>query len=73
VGNFGDGHINIFDTQGNYMGQLQSNGAVLAIDGLWDIDFLKGNISGGAVTDPLYFTAGPGGELHGLFGYLSKQ
>jgi len=74
VGNFGDGHINVFDTSGNFKGQLQSNGSTLAIDGLWAIDFFKGNVSGsGSTTDFLYFTAGPGGEKHGLFGYLKLQ
>ncbi|HTD39415.1 MAG TPA: TIGR03118 family protein [Mucilaginibacter sp.] len=69
VGNFGDGRINIFDLQGNYKGQLQNNGQVVAIDGLWAIDFLNPNAS---ATDLLYFTAGPGGEAHGLFGFLQK-
>jgi len=74
VGNFGDGHINVFDTSGNFKGQLQSNGSTLTVDGLWAIDFFKGNVSGsGSTTDFLYFTAGPGGEKHGLFGYLKLQ
>jgi len=70
VANFGDGRINIFDLQGNAKGQLQNNGQVITIDGLWAIDFLKNNVAGGSPTDPLYFTAGPGGEAHGLFGSL---
>jgi uncharacterized protein (TIGR03118 family) len=69
VGNFGDGRINIFDLQGNYKGQLQNNGQAVVIDGLWAIDFLNANAS---TTDPLYFTAGPGGESHGLLGFLQK-
>jgi uncharacterized protein (TIGR03118 family) len=69
VGNFGDGRINIFDSLGNYKGQLQHSGQVIRIDGLWAIDFLKTTPSS---TDSLYFTAGPGGESHGLFGYLQK-
>lgn len=72
VGNFGDGTINIFDMQGNFKGQLQSNGKTLSIDGLWAIDFLQ-NDKGGSPNNPLYFTAGPNDEAHGLFGYLNKH
>jgi len=73
VGNFGDGRINIFDMDGNFQGQLEdSSGQPLAIDGLWAIDFLHGNMGGNA-NDPLYFTAGPDDESHGLFGYLKKK
>src|SRR5579872_2158927 len=70
IGNFGDGRINIFDMSGNYKGQLQNNGQVISIPGLWAIDFLKNNQPGSNATSPLYFTAGPGGEAHGLFGTL---
>jgi uncharacterized protein (TIGR03118 family) len=70
IGNFGDGKINIFDMSGNYKGQLQNNGQVISIPGLWAIDFLKNNQPGGSATSPLYFTAGPAGEAHGLFGTL---
>lgn len=73
IGNFGDGRINIFNMGGHFIGQLQNNGMPLTIDGLWAIDFLKGNASGGNPTDPLYFTAGPKEESHGLFGYLKKD
>jgi uncharacterized protein (TIGR03118 family) len=73
IGNFGDGRINIFDMSGNYKGQLQNNGQVISIQGLWAIDFLKNNQSGGSPNSPLYFTAGPAGEAHGLFGTLQLQ
>lgn len=73
IGNFGDGRINIFDLQGHFEGQLQSKGQPLAIDGLWDIDFLENNMPGGSSTDPLFFTAGPNEEGHGLFGYIQKK
>src|SRR2546426_9098750 len=76
VGNFGDGHINAFDPehfQGN--GELQergqlhaANGAPVAIDGLWALAF--GNGAGAGPTNALFFTAGPFGEEHGLFGKL---
>lgn len=73
VGNFGDGHINIFDMNGGFEGQLESNGQPLAIDGLWDIDFLKNNMPGGNASDQLFFTAGPAEEAHSLFGFLRKR
>ncbi|WP_259067370.1 TIGR03118 family protein [Mucilaginibacter sp. X4EP1] len=73
IGNFGDGRINIFDMAGNYKGQLQNNGQTIAIPGLWAIDFLKNNQPGGSPNDPLYFTAGPDDEAHGLFGTLQLQ
>lgn len=73
IGNFGDGRVNIFDMLGNYKGQLQNNGQAISIPGLWAIDFLKNNQPGGNPNNPLYFTAGPGGEAHGLFGTLQLQ
>jgi len=73
IGNFGDGKINVFDTNGSFKGQLRNNGKEIAISGLWAIDFLKGKVAGGNPSDPLYFTAGPEDESHGLFGYLKKQ
>jgi uncharacterized protein (TIGR03118 family) len=72
IGNFGDGRISVFDMQGNFEGQLKIGGQTLAIDGLWDIDFLENNMPGGNPTDPLFFTAGPVDESHGLFGYVQK-
>jgi uncharacterized protein (TIGR03118 family) len=75
IGNFGSGRINIYDLLGNYMGQLLSQGTThLTIDGLWSLDFLKGNQHGvGHATDSLYFTAGPNGETHGIFGFLKQH
>jgi len=70
IGDFGDGRINVFSMQGNFKGQLQKNGTPLSIDGLWAIGFLKNNAS---PTDPLFFTAGPDDENHGLFGTLKKE
>ena len=73
IGNFGDGRVNIFDMHGGFEGQLQSKGQALTIEGLWDIDFLENNMPGGTAHDPLFFTAGPSGESHGLFGYVQKK
>jgi uncharacterized protein (TIGR03118 family) len=70
VGNFGSGTIMTFNAEGEFQGLLKGHrhGAV-KIDGLWALTF--GNIgSAGGTTDTLYFTAGPDGESHGLFGLL---
>ena len=57
VGNFGDGTINAFDTQGNFMGQLtDSSGNVLVNPGLWDMVFV--GTSGPGTPGALYLTAG---------------
>lgn len=60
VGNFGDGHITMFDVaSGKDVGQLD----IAAIDGLW-----------GIVADSptqLHVTAGPEMEAHGLFAALA--
>jgi uncharacterized protein (TIGR03118 family) len=70
VGNFGSGTIMTFNAEGEFQGLLKGHrhGAV-TIDGLWALTF--GNLgSAGGTTDTLYFTAGPDGESHGLFGFL---
>ena len=71
VGNFGDGRINAYDaTSHAFLGQVldAANGA-LAIDGLWAIS--PGNDGNAGSRARLYFTAGPGGEAHGVFGVLT--
>jgi uncharacterized protein (TIGR03118 family) len=68
IGNFGDGRINGFDSDGEFHGALRDlAGHSVKIDGLWSIVF--GTEAG---TDPnkLYFTAGTNGEADGLFGSL---
>jgi uncharacterized protein (TIGR03118 family) len=75
VGNFGDGQISAFEPQpdGTFelVGQLRtSNGKVLAIDGLWSLQFGRGAPNNGPTTT-LFFTAGPDGESHGLFGTIT--
>lgn len=71
VGNFGNGQILAFDAQsGAFDGALRdANGNILTIDGLWALQV--GNGAAGGFRDKVYFTAGPGGELHGLFGSLA--
>ena len=74
VGNFGDGRINAFDSNGDFLDILRDdNGKPLAIDGLWTLTLGGGRNSN---SDTLYFTAGPNGETDGLFGTItpaSKQ
>jgi len=76
IGNFGDGRINAYDlsrcTVRGCMGVgslRDENRGAIVIDGLWAIDFAKGNEMTGE-DDELYFTAGPNDESNGLFGYI---
>ena len=69
IGNFGDGHINAFDTEGNFLGPLQDlNDEPVVIDGLWTLTLGGGRNSS---SDTLYFTAGPNSETDGLFGTIT--
>jgi uncharacterized protein (TIGR03118 family) len=70
VGNFGDGHINVFTANGDYLGQLQSHRQPIVIEGLWSLTFPPAG-----TTDPrrLYFSAGPASETDGVFGYIIKH
>ena len=72
VGNFGDGRIHVVSRRsGRVLATLRNQaGQVIRIDGLWAL--LPGNGTAGARSDVL-FSAGPGGESHGLFGLLSSQ
>lgn len=73
VGNFGDGKINAFDpTSGKFLGSLSdSHGKTLKIEGLWGLAFGSGPNAGNPNT--LFFTAGVGGEKHGLVGSLQPM
>ena len=69
VGNFGNGKINVFSSQGQFIDELDlPNGKPVVIDGLWKL-----TLGGGAKSssDTLYFTAGPNGETDGLFGTIT--
>ena len=74
VGNFGNGKIHAFDSDGNFLGALRdATGKPIAIDGLWTLTLGGGRNSNSST---LYFTAGPNGETDGLFGTItpaSKQ
>ena len=68
VGNFGDGRINAFDaTTGAMLGTLmKTSHKALKIDGLWALDVGPG-------TSTVSFSAGPGGEAHGLLGTITPK
>jgi uncharacterized protein (TIGR03118 family) len=69
VGNFGSGTIMAFEADGKFKGLLEGPGErPLVIDGLWGLAFGNGGRAGRPST--LYFTAGPDGESHGLFGSI---
>ena len=75
VGNFGDGQISAFQPQADgtfeLVGQLRTDDRkVLTIDGLWSLQFGKGAPNNGS-PDTLFFTAGPDGEAHRLFGTIT--
>ena len=81
VGNFGDGLIHAYDVAGTtgdapLLGQFHSEkGPPLKIDGLWALQFGHGapagsSTAGSGSSNTLYFTSGPFGESHGLFGSL---
>lgn len=71
VGNFGDGHITVFDNEGRFVDQLEdTHGKPLVIDGLWDITLGGGKASS---SDTLFFSAGPNGETNGLFGTITPH
>ena len=73
IGNFGDGRISAFDTNGTYLGQLQtSNNNVLVIEGLWGLVFPQNGVPAGD-QNQLFFTAGPNDEKNGLFGYIKPD
>jgi uncharacterized protein (TIGR03118 family) len=69
IGNFGDGKIHAFDSDGNFLGTLRDlKGKPIVIDGLWTLILGGGRNSR---SDTLYFTAGPNDETNGLFGTIT--
>jgi uncharacterized protein (TIGR03118 family) len=70
VANHGDGSIQAFDlANGDWKGQLRhQDGRPIRIDGLWGLSF--GNGLSSQPIDTLFFTAGPNGGAHGLYGRL---
>jgi uncharacterized protein (TIGR03118 family) len=78
IGNFGNGHINAFHSDGKFMGELAQHptpmhpDVPLVIEGLWAISFAPVTATS---IDPnrLYFTAGPNDEQDGLYGYIKRN
>jgi uncharacterized protein (TIGR03118 family) len=72
VGNFGDGAIHAYSPRtGAEQGQLMNrDGNPIAIDSLRGLRFGNG-VTG--TPDSLLFTAGIGGEGHGLFGEITAS
>ena len=73
VANAGDGRINAFDIEsGSLAGALsKADKTPLVIDGLWAIGF--GNGAANQPLNTLYFTAGPGKQLHGAYGRIDLK
>jgi uncharacterized protein (TIGR03118 family) len=74
VGNFGDGTINVFKPEPatpGFLGSLSgSDGKPVVIDGLWGL--IPGNDGNAGSSQKIYFSAGPNGEMDGLFGVLQS-
>lgn len=69
IGNFGNGRINAFSSDGRFIEELKgTHGRPIVIDGLWDLTLGGG---GASSSDTLYFSAGPNGEANGLFGTIT--
>jgi hypothetical protein len=71
VGNFGSGWIAAFNGfTYKFIGFVKNpDDSILTIDGLWALAFGNNGAAGPSTT--LYFSAGPDGETHGLFGTLT--
>jgi uncharacterized protein (TIGR03118 family) len=70
IGNFGDGHINIFSPEGTSMGSLSvTNGGTVAIPGMWSLVFGNGDPDKPATT--LFYTAGFADQTNGVFGSIA--
>ncbi len=70
VGNNGDGHINAFDENGNFIGPLYTKGKAIKIDGLWGLTFPPIT---GLNRYYLYFASGPDNGTNGLVGYIKNS
>lgn len=72
IGNYGDGEINVYDPQsGDWKGRLvDENDVPIVLDGLWGIE-VGPKTATVDLSDRIFFTAGPGGERHGVVGSIS--
>jgi len=70
IGQFRGGNVAAFNpVTGRFLGNmLNPDGTTLTIDGLWALRF--GNDAAAGPGTSLFFTAGPNGEVNGLFGTL---
>jgi uncharacterized protein (TIGR03118 family) len=67
IGNFGDGAANVFNSHGQLLGAAQTAAnQPLVIPGLWSLTY-----GAGSGRNTLFFSAGPDGEQHGVFGTLT--
>ena len=73
IGNFGNGHINAYRSDGKFIGELAQHKSPLVIDGLWSITFPPATATPAIDPNRLYFTAGPEEESEGLFGYIIRK
>jgi uncharacterized protein (TIGR03118 family) len=72
IGNFGDGHINIYTSTGTSVGALAVNtGGTVAIPGLWSLVFGNGDPDKPATT--LFYTAGFADQTDGVFGTITPS
>jgi uncharacterized protein (TIGR03118 family) len=74
IGNFGDGTINIFTTNGTSLATsvghvMASNGQALAFPGLWSLVFGNGDSDKPLTT--LFYTAGFASQTDGVFGSIT--
>lgn len=71
VGNFGSGKVAAYNGfTHEFIGFVKNpDNSVLTIDGLWSLTFGNNGSAGSSTT--LFFSAGPDGETHGLFGTLT--
>jgi uncharacterized protein (TIGR03118 family) len=71
IGNFGNGHINAYDPRsGGFIDKVRDpDGQAIVIDGLWALRV--GNAGNNGNPNTVYFSAGPNGEMDGLFGSLT--
>ncbi len=73
IGNFGNGHINAYRSDGKFIGELAQHKSPIIIDGLWSISFPPATAIPAIDPNRLYFTAGPDEEVDGLFGYIIRR
>jgi len=67
------GRVNAFDpNSGEFLGPLRdASGKAIEIDNVWAIQFGHDGGPGGTPHNSLFFTAGPDGYAHGLFGVIT--